>query len=610
MKRLSLRRVTALVILGGLFLCITRPSLRAQAQATRNAKDSAVYRLIEKDYTVKPDGSYTLITHVVVHVLNYKGKKDHADFKYSYNTSTQSVEVLEARTLRADGKSIPVTDKEIHDINAPEDARATLYSQQRVKVVNFPSVEPGTTVEIRLRVKSRKGFWAMECFRLPDPVVRKVVRVTLPVGMKLTVKLPRLKLERKESWKGKTVTYRYEARNVPRRVQEPGLPPIENRGTCLFLTTLASWKEAARFFAGTLSTPGLSAGVDPFMEKTPDDLYEALMKRFIPYPIDYFHTALSFQAPAETLKKGYGSSIDLAILFYHLLKKRGLSPSYLAANTARTFLAPFKDTPLPPLFDDVMVRCQGKDYAFYAKDLPPGYTGLQGKRVLDLSEGALTPSRIHYPNREVSRLLLTPTGAFDLEGKFKTTSEGSRAVETRSWLRYMTRDEWRIAALQILHDIDPLARSLGEISRKGLNTLAAPVVLEGKFKIPCQFPGSGQFTYIHLEGPSLPLRLETLSENRRGPFMVDRMLTSDTEIRITLPAGMKVCYAPPASKGRMKVMDWSVGVKEGANGFTFHRVIRLKRGILYPGTKEYHDFITAIRRLYAPYNSVAILEKK
>jgi len=608
--RRILKNLTILLILGGLFHLSMGTPVFCQTKPSRAGKNTAVYQLIQKDYTVNPDGSYTLMTHVIIDILSYKGKKDHADFRYPYNNAFQSVEIVEAHTLTANGESVPVTKKEIHDINAPEDARATLFSRRRIKVVNFPSVEPGTKVEIKLKLQSKKGFWTMECFRLPDPIKRKIVRVTLPAGTPLNIKLPRLKLKKSEKEKGKTVTYQWEAWNVPRRVQEPNLPPIENRGTCLFLSTLPSWKDAAQFFAASLPTSGLSEGVRSFKEKTPEDLYVTLMKHLISYPIDYFHTSLTFQTPEETLKKGYGSSIDLAILFYNLLKKRGFSPSYLMANTGLILLEPFKEISYPPLFDDVMVRCEGKDYAFYVKDLPPGYTGLQGKLTLDLTEGTLVPSKVHYPNQATSRLYLTPTGTFDLEGRFTAKREGRQAVETRSWLRYKTKDEWRIAALQILHDIDPLAQSLGEISRKGLNTLTAPVVLAGKFKIPALFPRNGRFMYVHLAKPELPIRLENLSDKRRGPLMVGQMFTDVAETRVALPAGMRVRYAPKASSGTSKVMDWSLKIDVRENSFTFHRTIHLKRGILHPGTKEYHDLLKAIHLLYAPTNRIVILERK
>ena len=610
MKRVTLLRCAVVMVLAGFFLFLADPAAFCNAVPAWSSDASAVYRLIEKDYTVHSDGSYTLVSHVKIDILTYKGKKDHADFKYPYNQAYQTVEILSARTLTKDGKSIPVTPKEIHDINAPEDVRATLYSRQRVKVVNFPSVEPGTTVEITLKVTSQKGFWAMECFRLYDPVARKIVRLTFPSGVDLKVKLPRVKLEHAKKKAGKTVTYHWEARNVPRRVREPNLPPIENQDTCLFLTTLRSWKDAVHFFADCLPEGGpLDGGTVP-EGKTPDELYVAFMKQVIPYSIDFFHTALRFQTPGETLKKGFGSSMDLAILFYHLLKKKGYSPSYLLANTDGVMLAPFETCPFPPLFDDVMVRCEGKIYAFYAKDLPPGYGGLQGERVLDLSKGALVPTKPFYRNRSLTRVALTATGTFDLEGSFFAKSEGGQAVEMRSWLRYMTRDEWRIAALQILHDLDPIAQSVGKITRKGLEDLKAPVVLEGKFRIPCQFPGNGEFTFISLERPDLPIRLESLTEKRRGPLMIGQALTKETVRRITLPVGMRVRYAPAETSGSTKGMDWSVKISVTPNGFTYHRLIRLKRGILIPGTDAYHEFIAAVHRLYKPANNVVILEKK
>jgi hypothetical protein len=609
-KRNPFYWLTSLLILWGLAWSLSWPPAFCQTKPALNLKAaSAVYRNIEKNYTVESDGSYTLITHVLITILNYKGKKDHADFKYPYNTSYQSVEIISAKTHTRDGKTIYVTDKEIHDINAPEDARAGIYSRQHLKVVNFPSVEPGATVEIKLKLQSRKGFWAMECFQLSDPIERKSVSITLPATAKLLSKLPTIKLEKGKKQGEKTITYRWEARDIPQYIPEPYAPSIENRRICLFLTSLPSWKAAAYFFRTCLPNPKFPGDGAQFKGKTPEELYISFMKQFIPYAIDFFHTALIFQRPEETLRKGYGSSPDLAILFYALLKMKGFSPSYIMANTGNVLLTPFKKIPLPTLFDDVMIRCDDKDYAFYTRDLPPGYTGIQDKLVLDLKKAVLVPAKSIYPNRTLSRYSFTPTDAFNLEGSFTIKMEGKQAIEARSWLRYKTPGELRIAASQILHDIDPLAQPMGKIQREGLNTLAAPVILKGNFSIPAQFPESGDFTFIPLDKPDLPMELEALLETRLGPFMVSKDFTMDDEERIVLPDGMKTRYLPSASRGTLKLMNWSLKINLSKNAIAVHRIIHLKRGILYPGTEEYQEFIGVVRHLYLPSNRLIVLEK-
>ncbi len=569
----------------------------------------AVYEVIEKSYHVHRDGSYTLTLHVKMKILTYKGKKDHADFRYSYNAAYQSVKILKAYTLKTHGQIIPVRSREIHDINDPQDTRATIYSRQRMKVVNFPSVEPGTTVEIRLKLQSKRGFWATECFRLSDPILLKVVTVSLPARMPFRVKLPTLGIAEKKEQKGGRMVCRWMARDIPKQVMEPMLPPMENRGTCLFLSTFPAWKDVAAYFSRMLPKVTLRKGLEAFHGSSSDDLYVDFMKHFIIYPLNFFHTSLSFQPPDTTLKKGYGSQADLAILFYALLRGKGYAPEFLMMNSEDVMLGELRDLPIPSLFDDVIVRCEGRDYAFYAKDLPPGFTGLQGQQILDLKTGNLVPANQLYYNCSIIHFSLVPTTSFTLEGAFTMRSEGRQAVSVREWLRYKTRNEWRIAASQILHDIDPLARPAGEIERQGLDTLTVPVVLKGRFVIPRPFPVNGDLSFITLEKPDLPGNLETLLESRRGPLMVPRDYTERFDEEIVLPPGVYARHYPPLQKRSLKVMDWMFHVMLQKNKLKIQRVIHLKRGILFPGTKGYFKFIQAIRSLYSPVNRLIVLEK-
>jgi len=569
----------------------------------------AVYQRIDKSYRIKKDGSFTLTLHLRVKILTYKGKKDHADFKYPYNAAYQSVKILTARTLSLSGKVIPVDPREIHDITSPEDAGAAIYSRQRVKVVNFPSVTPGSTVEITLKLHSGKGFWATECFRLHDPIKLKTVGVSLPVEMPLSKKLPVLSLKYSEKKVKKQRVLRWEAGNIPGFDIEPLAPPYENRGTCLFLSTFSSWKVVGRFFTPLFSKP-LSRGAGNILKETaPDALYVAFMKHFISYPIDLFHTNLVFQSPAVTAEKGYGSSMDLAILFYSLLKQKGETPALLLANADRIFIREFRDMPTPALFNDVIVRCGNSDYAFNRRELPPGYTGLEGMAALDIHAGMLTGIHSRYSDKSTTRLDLRATPDFSLSGTFETISEGTQAVSMRAWLRHKSDEEWRIAASQILHGIDPLAQPLKAVVKKGIDVLTVPVTLRGAFRISRLFPVSGAFSFTAIPSPDLPDGLKTCLETRQGPLMISRKSTDVLEEKIIFPEGTRILHHPASTRGKSKILEWKTTFSVYKNSISFRRVLQLNRGILYPRTAPYFRFLKTLKNLARPSARLIVFEK-
>ena len=580
------------------------------ASGTINLKTAdAIYERIDKTYQVHRDGSSVLTLHFRVKILTYKGKKDHADFRYPFNTSYQTVQVESAKTVTADGRIFPVDRKEIHDINDPEDAGASIYSREHMKVVNFPSVEPGTTVELKLKVTSRRGFWATECFRLGDPVMLKIVTVSLPKGMSLKVKQPVLKVKQKITHEGGRTIYRWTARHIPKQIEEPLLPPVEDRGTCLFLSTFTSWHEIAAYFRKMLPKDVVKGVGKEFQVKSPDQLYVRLMKRFLVYPLDLFHTSLRFQAPGVTLKKGYGCQEDLAILFYALLKLKGYHPEFLMMNSEDVSLGEFEGMPAPSLFDDILVRCRGIDYAFYAKELPPGFNGLQGALVLDLGRGRLVPARQRYANRSMSRMTLFLTPTAGLKGHFALRAEGRQAILLRSWLRYKTAKEWRIAASRIYHQIDPIAQIEGKLTCQGLNTLSAPVLLKGRFLLHRPFPASGPWSFITVRKPDLPGGLAPLLKGRQGALMIPKNYEESLTMNLSLPLHVQVYRSPHPERGSIKAMDWDYRVTSMGDHLTVRRVIRLKRSILFPGTRAYWELRQVVKKLYSPADRLIVLER-
>jgi len=99
-------RISPLLI-GCLFLAaiFVNPAA-ANTQTDKLLLDAdAVNLKIEKHYTLNQDGAYKLHLYVKRRILTYKGKKEYADFKYTYNRSRQQVKLLKAQTTPGPAKS-------------------------------------------------------------------------------------------------------------------------------------------------------------------------------------------------------------------------------------------------------------------------------------------------------------------------------------------------------------------------------------------------------------------------------------------------------------------------------------------------------------------------
>ena len=580
------------------------------------ATADAINLLISKEYTVSRDGSYDLHLHLQRRILTYKGKKDFADFKLTYNNSYQSVTVNRAQTTTPDGAVIAASEKEYHDIQAPWTAGASIYSHCRQKVINLPSVTVGSIIEIEVTLHSRLGFWTSETFRLTNPIRQKVVSVTVPEGMKLTVFRPSWMEPADIQPRSEGKIYRWEARDVPAVIPEQMMPAAENMGSCLLVSTFADWRQVAEWYRSRLNQAESSRELldNDFVKQAKldrssvDKLYESLMQRVTPHPIDFLETELKPQPPAATIAKGHGTPTDLALAFCQLLEQQQIPAALLFVNTNGIMLDEFSRSPSPGLLTNPVVRCRGRDYSFRQQELPPGFNGCEGQLALDLIDGTLKPIITFFNNRRYSKISLRPNGQGLLAGSLHMVLTGQPAISVRDQLRYLTPEELQVATSRILHGIDPLAARKGPFKTTGIDNPEQPVTIDFNFVIPRELPFAGGYYFLNLPLPTLADEYAVLREKRRNPLLITESFSDDVELQLILPPGFRFKTLPVGGKGQLDNLSWeSANQIDGDSAFTWSRHINLRRGII-PADESYQQFRSTIIKLCAPENRMVMIK--
>ncbi|MEA3240729.1 MAG: DUF3857 domain-containing protein, partial [Pseudomonadota bacterium] len=467
--------------------------------ADKKQTADALNLLISKEYTINKDGSYDLHLQLIRKILTYKGKKDFADFKFTYNNSYQSVKINKAQTTTPSGSIITASKKEYHDIQAPWTAGASIYSHSRQKVINLPSVTVGANIEIDLTLHSQLGFWTSEIFRLTNPISRKTVSIKVPKNTELSFYRPEWMLPVQVQQNPENTTYLWQVENIPALTPEQMMPADENMGNCLLASTFTDWQQVAAWYHNHIIPPENGrANIPEALQQnsgldlsTTDKLYESLMQRTTPHPIDFLSTSLVAQKPETTITKGHGTQVDLAVAFYQLLKQQQIPARLFFVNTHGVILAEFGKIPSPGLLTNPVVRCQNRDYSFQQQELPPGFSNYEGQLALDLIDGKLKPIITSFPNRRFSKISLRPNGQGLIEGNLHTVLTGQPAINIRDRLRYLTPQELQVATSQLLHAIDPLASSNTPIKTSGIDHPGQPVTIDFTFVIPRELPFSG-----------------------------------------------------------------------------------------------------------------------
>ena len=229
-----------------------RDANRKQAAGTRADRPDAVYELWEQEWTLKADGS--VVYHEKKHVRLNSDRTFRAfgDPRITYDTATDKLEVLEARTRRADGSYVKLPDYAAVEV-APDAAGGwPAFASLRQRVLVMPAIEPGCVLEIEYRITSRPGSHRdiAADLRIDDryPVRARTITVTVPRGRALSPIVSGLSdddyLYSFEQRTDGSSTHRWIFANLPGAEHEPQMLPWPARGVRLAFTTAgdeASW---------------------------------------------------------------------------------------------------------------------------------------------------------------------------------------------------------------------------------------------------------------------------------------------------------------------------------------------------------------------------------
>ncbi|MEA3348765.1 MAG: DUF3857 domain-containing protein, partial [Pseudomonadota bacterium] len=486
--------VWALIICSAL-LWFDRPAAAANIPATAlTAGTDAVNLKIRKHYTIAADGSYKLHLYVKRRILTYKGKKEHADFKFTYNQARQSVKLLKAQTITAAKEIIEVKPAEIHDIPAPWNSEVSLYSKSRQMVVSLPAVEPGCEIEIELEMRAETGFWCEEYFRLYDPIIDKEVTIDCPASLGLQFHSPQdLDIGFKQEKTGDKLTrYHWRGEKISALTPERWAAPMAEQGFCLLVSSFNNWRQVADFFNDFFKKATTEKNEELFWPQlkssatTTNPISHQLFRKIrdlTTYTISFQETDFKIQSPTETRHLSYGKNCDMALLFADQLRLFQQEARILMVNRQRHFLKKFADLPYPGWWDRALVESQGEFFLFSTNKPAPGITGFDGHWALDLEKGEL----IQVKDREAAliktELTFTADQLPDSLAELKLSIKGSAATSWRAQWRDLSPPEREIATSQLLHQINPQASSLSPLTIKGLKDDLNDLVFSCKFKV-------------------------------------------------------------------------------------------------------------------------------
>lgn len=308
--------------------------------AVQAASSEADFKKLEKEYTLRPDGSLemrckkelTLNTQLAFNSL-------YGETFIVYNPEFQSLKIHSAYTLQADGTRVDAPENAFNEVLPKQAADAPAFNHLKEMVVTHTGLETGATVFLDYSVLTRPGYFPQldidETLQELSPVREYIVTVTIPAEKKLAYSLTGSRVKPAITVSDGMQQYRWTFKNLPADPPLPFLPLLRNDVPRLSASTYPSHESALTQLAAQFYT-ALPESAKPLLwqlthDKTDEaDKIKAIQRHVVSriatvaVPLD--ETGYRLRPAAEVIASAYGTVEEKTALLIGLLKAAGCQP--------------------------------------------------------------------------------------------------------------------------------------------------------------------------------------------------------------------------------------------------------------------------------------------
>ena len=520
----------------------------------------------EVNIVINPDRSATQTRRITRKMLRERGLDAAGNNSLTYLANRETLTLDFARTVDPEGNLYHISDNAIEDgspyLNTPE-----YENLHRLKFA-LPEVKVGAIIDYQLTRTIKKidvlTPWVIqEYLQYQEPLLKKVVRVTVPKEFELSSRVvrsnERVTAEVKEQKNTRTYTWTVTEAPLMER-PEPNMPP----GTDIVPKLVASLKNTPdQIGQAYLRVLENNFKVDStlrrkVMELTKDKtgatakaraLYNYVTKeiKYIPVsPTEYGYLPKKLDLIFRSKK---GNSLDKTYLFYGLLRIAGFQPSFLWVRSQSAGQYVEGVTSLGQ-FTTPLVKINGQEYHLNPSlDTVPFnilVSSLQNVRGLEIERNSI--KLITTPLTPTTKESVSNKYEIDLraDGTIKVTKNstfnGGHAIGVRG-LKDLKPDELNKQIQSIVNGIHPNARLI-DYRISNLKDLNQPVNFTINYEIKDYALKAGE-SLLALKLPEIDYTAFDVGRTVRNyPLDWDSCTTESNEITVKIPAGYRVYYRP------------------------------------------------------------------
>ena len=330
----------------GAYLAITSLPIAAHAQNTP-ARVKAETDVVE----VQPDGTAIETHHRELQVFTAAVATRLAQLPVTYVDSMQDVQIVEAYTLKPDGRKLPVEPNAILTQQAPAATQAAMFTDQKQKIVIFPNVEVGDTLVLTEKRRDKQTLFSRQYLRqgaFPPtvPIDDYTLTISIPKSMGGTVEAHDLDFLKTADGNKDVFTTHYS--NLNPAAEDVAFVSIFDRRPRYFVSTFKSYEDLGRAYASMFApketvTAKIRAQADTITAGITDRreqaraIYEWVSAHVRYVAVEFGQGAIVPHDADSILTNAYGDCKDHSILFSALLKAKGIDSEPVLINSGNGY---------------------------------------------------------------------------------------------------------------------------------------------------------------------------------------------------------------------------------------------------------------------------------
>lgn len=439
------------------------------AVSSASAQDEGHVRFLkfQADYRVNANATYVVDREVAYRLLTESALVHSGKMPISYSSKLEELQILEAYTLKKDGRRMDVG---ISGIQTQQGQLASGYGisriDQRTTMITFPQLEIGDSVIYKYRLTQKEAvfpdqFYAASVFARGFAWEAIDVSIDIPSSLALHIETDQMQTSPVMEQGGRRL-HRWHARNLPIVPREPASLNVPRNTPRVIATTFSDWRQFAAAYEARAKpkaavTPAIAQIAEQITQGATDPSAQArLIYEWVTRNVRYVATWVGADGwvphDAESvLNNRYGDCKDHVVLLQSLLAAKGIASSTVMINSDRNLYS--LPSVVYPAFNHVIVYLPA--FNMYLDStagsiVPFGVLPLSNtdKPVIHTSayDGVRRTPMITSAQFLVSRntkMTLTEDGSASAE--LSITANGAAAIELRELQRSIGRKkeaEW------------------------------------------------------------------------------------------------------------------------------------------------------------------------